>query len=167
METFYFLIILVIALAFYGYYSMAPGRLEFVQCVEAGPTQEVDARRLRQLSFHDRRRTIRRPDGRRIGTAGMMRIVVKGNCMKPRHIETGAQLLVQKIDRHTPLAQQIKQGDILLIHLTDNGIHKIRIFDKYTDDGLLTYRFDDNGERQDSSRRHSEASVVGIVRYRL
>ena len=87
--------------------------------------------------------------------------------MKPKNIESGAQLLVKKIDRTKSMCDQIKQGDILLIHLSDNGVYKIRIFDKYEGTDLVTYRYDDNMNRKNSSRNHKEASVLGIVKYRL
>ena len=80
----------------------------------------------------------------KIDTSDMIRIVVKGNCMKPRNIESGAQLLVKKIDTTKAIDRQIKQGDILLIHLNDTGVYKIRIFDKYEGADLVTYRYDDN-----------------------
>lgn len=167
METFYFFIIMFCAIAVYAFFNMVSGKQEFVQCVEAGPTLTTDAKRLRELSFYDRHRTIQMPDGKEIDTSGMIRIVVKGNCMKPKHIESGAQLLVKKINPKDHIRNQIKTGDILLIHLTDNDIYKIRIFDRYKGEDLVTYRYDDDGKRKDSTRDHKESSIVGVVKYRL
>ncbi len=159
--------ILFIAVAMYAYFNIVSGKQEFVQCVEAGPAMATDAKRLKELSFYDKHRIVLNADGQKVDTSGMMRIVVKGNCMKPKHIESGAQLLVKKINRKDSIRNQIKQGDILLIHLTDNDIYKIRIFDRYDGGDLATYRYDDNGERKNSTRNHKESSIVGIVKYRL
>lgn len=167
MGTIYFFIILLLVIATYAYCNIVIGRREFVQCVEAGPTIDTDAERLKECSFYDKRRVVRNAKGKQIDTSDMIRIVVKGNCMKPRNIESGAQLLVKKIDTTKAIDRQIKQGDILLIHLNDTGVYKIRIFDKYEGADLVTYRYDDNMHRKDSSRNHKESSVLGIVKYRL
>lgn len=167
MGTIYFLIILLLVIATYAYCNIVVGRRDYVQCVEAGPIIDTDAERLKECSFYDKRRVVRDSKGKEIDTSNMIRIVVKGNCMKPKNIESGAQLLVKKIDRTKSMCDQIKQGDILLIHLSDNGVYKIRIFDKYEGTDLVTYRYDDNMNRKNSSRNHKEASVLGIVKYRL
>lgn len=141
---------------------------EFVQCVEAGPTKKITAKFLEEQSFYAQRQIIKDQNGKDIDTSEMLRICVNGNCMKPKHIVTGSQLLVKKIDKNKPIKEQIKQGDILLIHLEDNNIHKIRIFDKYQENHLLsTYRYDDDGKRKDSSNPHRESSVVGVVKYKI
>lgn len=167
METVYFLIILLAVVVIYAYFNIISGKQEFVQCVEAGPTLAINAKRLKELSFYDRHRTIQKTDGQEIDTSGMIRIVVKGNCMRPKNIESGAQLLVKKISEKESICNQIKKGDILLIYLSDNDIYKIRVFDRYEGEDLVTYRYDDNGRRQDSSRNHKESSIIGIVKYRL
>lgn len=167
METVYFFIILIVLIGIYAYCNIAYNKQEFVQCVEAGPTAETNARRLKEKSFYDKHRVVINKSGREIDTSGMIRIVASGNCMKPKGIESGSQLLVKKVNRKSPINNQIKKGDILLIHLVDNGIYKIRIFDRYDGTDLATYRYDDNGERKDSTRNHKETSVVGVVKYRL
>ena len=151
----------------YAYCNINFGKSEFVQCVEAGPTIETNARRLKEKSFYDKHRIVKSKSGQEIDTSDMIRVVVAGNCMKPKNIESGSQLLVKKINRQRPVNSQIKQGDILLIHLADNGIYKVRIFDRYEGADLVTYRYDNSGERKDSSRNHKESSVIGIVKYRL
>ena len=75
--------------------------------------------------------------------------------------------MVKKINEKESICNQIKKGDILLIYLSDNDIYKIRVFDRYEGEDLVTYRYDDNGRRQDSSRNHKESSIIGIVKYRL
>ena len=87
--------------------------------------------------------------------------------MKPKQIESGSQLLVLKLDDKRPVKEQIKSGDILLIHLKDTDIHKIRVFDKYENGVLQTYRYDDNGQKKKSSKPHQESSVIGVVKYKL
>ena len=57
METIYFLIVLLVAIIIYAYFSIVSGKQEFVQCVEAGPTVTTNAKRLQELSFYDKHRT--------------------------------------------------------------------------------------------------------------
>ncbi len=166
MGIIYFLIVLLLVLT-YGYCNIVVGRRDYVQCVEAGSTIDTDAERLKECSFYDKRRIVRDSKGKEIDTSNMIRIVVNGNGMKPKNIESGAQLLVKKIDRTKSMCDQIKQGDILLIHLSDNGVYKIRIFDKYEGTDLVTYCYDDNMNRKNSSRNYKEASVLGIVKYKI
>lgn len=168
METIYFGAILLGVLLLYAYSSIVLGKDDYVRCVEAGPTSKTDARRLKKLSFYDWHRTVKDRAGNVVDTSNMIRVRVEGNCMRPRHIETGDQLLVKKIDRRRPLRDQIQEGNILLIHLADTKVDKIRIFDRYDEAGqLITYRYADDGTRQVSTRPHREESVVGVVKYRV
>ena len=166
MNTIWFAVILITVLAFYAYVRMS--MKEFIQCVEAGPTAKTSARFLKEMSFRDRRKTVIDKDGKIIDTSNMLRVVVQGDCMKPRHISTGDQLLVRKIDKHKLLRDQIKKDDILMIHLKDTGITKIRIFDHYDGEGkLVTYRYLEDESRKDSTRPHNEKDVVGIVKFKV
>lgn len=167
MEAVYFSVILGVVIVLYAYCNKVIGRREYVLCVEAGPVGAADAQTLKSRSFYDRYRIVRDRNGKVLDTSGMLRVMVEGGCMEPRGIKSGDQLLVRKIDACRPLREQIKHNDILLIYLKDTGISKIRIFDRYNDDGsLVTYRYE-CGERHDSSRPHGENSVVGVVKYKV
>jgi len=54
----------------------------------------------------------------------------------------------------------------VLIYLKDINLYKIRVFDRFDGDGLVTYYFD-NGKRKDSSKPHPISSVRGIVKYAM
>lgn len=157
----------MIVLSIYAYFNIMTRKQDFVQCVEAGPTCQINADNLNANSFYDKHRIVKKKNGDVVDTSKMIRIIVKGNCMKPKQIESGSQLLVLKLDAQRPVKEQIKSGDILLIHLKDTNIHKIRVFDKYENGVLQTYRFDDNGQKKKSSKPHQESSVIGVVKYKL
>lgn len=140
---------------------------EYVMCVEAGPTASTTAQALMDASYNIRRIPLRDVTGKVINDDTTMRVKVKGECLVPCGINNGDELIVERIDSTKPLKEQIKRGDVLLIHIDDNGINKLRVFDEYTNDGKLrTYRYE-NGIRKDSTKPHSEESVVGKVRYTI
>ena len=168
MEIWYFLVIIITIVALYGLCSFYGNKPEYVICVEAGPSDNVSYEDLKSCSFYDHKVVIRDKDGTNINTSDMFRVVVRGNCMKPKSIEDGAQLLVKKINPLSEFSSQIKQGDILLIHLNDSRIDKIRIFDEYNNNGeLLTYRYDNNSVRINSSKPHKKSSIIGVVKYKI
>ena len=167
METVYFLCILGAVIAAYAYVNRVVGRRDYVLCVEAGPMAQTDAQSLQAKSFYDYHRRVIGKNGKPVNTSGMIRVVVQGDCMEPRGIKTGDQLLVRKISHRKPLREQIKTGDILLIHLEDTGISKIRIFKEYDANGnLVTYRYEGEKERE-SSQPHKVNNVVGVVKYKV
>ena len=167
--------VFIIVIALYAYLNVQfrqEGQLnsqerDYVMCVEAGDTDCITAEDLKEASYYIKHQPVRDYSGRIINNPNTIRIKTKGDCMVPIGINNGDKLLVRCIDRNEPLSTQIEHGDVLLIHIKDNGIYKIRIFDAYDDNGnLLTYRYKDN-VRKNSSRPHSVDSVVGVVRYQL
>ncbi len=170
-STLLFVLIFFIALTIYAYCNVLlakyNGGQEFIQCVEAGPTNEVNAEVLAKCSFYDKRKAVKDKEGKIIDTSTMMRVIVRGECMAPKKIHTDTQLLVQKIDNDKSMNQQIRQGDILLIYLKDTDFYKIRIFDKFDDDNnLKTYYYDTHdGHVINSSRPHAKETILGVVRY--
>lgn len=165
MGTFYFILIIICVLALYAYSSIK-GR-DVVKGVEAGPVDKFDADLIRKRSFISSPISICDEKGNPLSTKGMIRVVVCGNCMKPKGISDNTQLLVEKIEQSS-LRSKLQQNDIVMIHLKDKKLDKIRIFDHFDENNqLVTYRFDDTGKRINSSHPHSQNSVVGVVRYKL
>lgn len=165
MGTFYFILAIILVLALYAYSSIK-GR-DVVRAVEAGPVDRCDANLIHSRSFMSSPIKLCDEKGNPLSTKGMIRVVVCGNCMKPKGIPDNAQLLVEKMAQSS-LKDKLHQGDIVMIHLKDRKLDKIRIFDRFDDkDQLITYRFDDAGNRVNSSRPHLLSSVVGVVRYKI
>ncbi len=165
MGTFYFILAVILVLALYAYSSIK-GR-DVVRAVEAGPVDKYDANLIRRRSFVSSPVKLCDEKGNPLSTKGMIRVIVCGNCMKPKGISDNTQLLVEKMPQAS-LKSRLHQGDIVMIHLKDKKLDKIRIFDRFDEKNqLVTYRYDDAGKRVDSSRPHLLNSVVGVVRYKI
>lgn len=138
----------------------------YIECVEAGASDSVDADTLKRLSFRDKRRWILNKRGWPVSMHDKLRVIVHGNCMSKRGIHDRDQLVVQKVNNND--LGKLKKGDIVMIHLKDKGIDKIREFDKFTEDGRLdTLYYNEDGSVRHSSHAHTRESIVGRVRYRL
>lgn len=123
--------------------------------VEAGPTADADE-------------DFTTPVPIRVGDmqmdASLQYFVVRNDCMKPLHISSGDIIGVQLFDSDFTITD-VKQGDILLIHLDDNRFrgHKIRVMDYVQGDSFHTYYFVGR-KPQDSSEPHAFSTVRGVVR---
>lgn len=169
MASSLFILCFLVVIAFYGYCNISLKR-EYIQSVEAGGLDETTQEEQRQLSYYAPYRMMKDVNGRTIDGQNTMKIKVKGRCMEPLNIKTGDILLVKKFDKNEDLSTKIRQGDILLIYLSDKKIYKIRAFDGYRDAEkslLNTYRFDDNRQKKDSSKPHKREDIVGRVEYNL
>lgn len=85
--------------------------------------------------------------------------------MTPRGVLSGKEWLVQRWDGNVA---SVKKRDILMIHLKDKDIYKIReveeiLIEKHE---FVTIHYP-KGIVQKSSKNHSFESVVGILRYGL
>lgn len=168
MGTFYFIIFFVLVLGFYAFCNLKFKKRDYVMCVEAGSTQKATAADLERQSFYVRRKILRDRHGNVLDPQKVLRIKVSGNCMKPYNISSGDEMLVELIDHSKPIDGQIKEKDVLLIHLRDSGINKIRAFKRFADDGTLeTYWFESDGSVHRSSKNHTKDSLVGVVKYRI
>jgi hypothetical protein len=155
---------LIIVAISYGYLNLTKG--EKVIFVEAGSTDGVSAKDL-SSSYREPKCIVKNSDGKRIDTRNMIKVVAKGDCMAPRGIHTGSQLLVKKVNRKD-LHNEVKPKDILLIHLKDKRIYKIREFKGYVSEHeLQTCRYDEQGNVVESSRPHAEDTIVGVVKYAI
>ena len=154
---------MVVALALYSIGKTT----DKVCCVEAGDTKNVNPEELIALSHKEKHRVYLNKDGRLLKSKDYLRVKVKGSCLKPEGIENNSELLVYKFKDGTD-KENIKKGDILMIHLNSKNIDKIRVFSRLLDDGKMeTYRYDKNGEIKMSSRPHDIDSVVGKVKFLL
>lgn len=167
MEIVYFVLILTILLVAYYISNNRLKRLEYVRCVEAGPTAKVSASDLRRLSFEDNYLDLKDSDGNDMSREGLIRVIVNGDCMYSRRIVNGTQLLVEPIDKNRSLKEQVKQGSILMIHIPDTDVDKIRELDHMDDKYVYTFYYNPDGTRHLSSRPHSVSTVVGVVKYRI
>lgn len=150
--------ILLATLIFGGrilYLFLRRRRMMELMPVEAGPTADADEDFTTPVSV-------------RVGDmqmdASLQYFVVRNECMKPLHISSGDIIGVQLFDNDFTIAD-VKQGDILLIHLDDNRFrgHKIRVMDYIQGDSFHTYYFVGR-QPQDSSEPHAFSTVRGVVR---
>ena len=165
MATFYFIVAFVLVLGLYAFTNLKL-RKDDVIGVEAGTTKGVTVDELKRASYSVKHRVVKDRLGNVINPESIIRIVVRGNCMKPLRIKSGDEMIAIKIDRERPLEEQVSPNDVLLIHLADTGINKIRAFEGFDGGNLKTFWFEENGEKHASSKVHTPESVLGIVRYK-
>lgn len=139
---------------------------DFVLETKAGTTKDADA----QVCNHESKpsKIIKLPNGNYINTNDLIRIEIKGNCMRPRNVYDGEEWLVFPIDSTKKCEEQIKPKDIVLIYLEDKNIYKIREVRSFLGNQFLdTIYYDNDGETNQSSKPHSYASVRGILRFAI
>ena len=169
MELLWYIMALSVLLGLYYWLKKksAAANREYVQCVEAGPMDEVDAETLKKLSFYDRQIVVRDDNGKVLGNDRYARIVVNGDCMTERGIYNGNQLLAEKIIADsTNLQNVLKKDNIVWLYIDETKIDKIRVFDAWENDEMKTYYFK-NGNKHYSSHNHKPSQVKGIVRYKI
>jgi len=165
METVWFILIFALVASLYGFLCYKRGNAETVTAVEAGTMAKASSEWINSKSFKSPKCQYK-INGEIIDSSLYMRLVVEGNCMVPRGIASGDQLLALKVNDIEELRKELQHGNIVLIYLEDINLHKIRVFDRFEGDNLMTYYFE-NGKRRDSSRPHSINSIKGIVKYAI
>lgn len=161
------IVIILMGLLIVGYFVGQSLSKEYVLCVEAGPMTGVSAEELRNKSFYATRAALQ-DHGKIVSTRNMIRVVVNGDCMKPRNIEEGTQLYVEKIAKDADVSDKIKQGDILLLYLPDTKKYKIREFKSFISEGTMnTFYYNVDGTEHPSSQPHRRETLVGVVKYRI
>lgn len=159
--------ILIMGLLLTGYFVGQTLSKEYVICVEAGPVTGVTAEELRRKSFYAPRVDLVE-NGKVIPKEKLIRIVVNGDCMKPREIVEGTQLYVKRIAKKANAKEVIRKGDILLLYLSDTKKYKIREFEGFTPTGALnTFYYNPDGSSHPSSQPHQRGTLVGVVKYRV
>jgi hypothetical protein len=168
MEIFVYSIILLILLLSYFYAKRRNVKSEFVQCVEAGPIDGVDAAELKRRSYKDRQVVLRDYNGQELSHDKFVRLIIKGNCMEPRNIKDGDMVIAEKVEetRIDAIRQVLQTNNIVWLHIEDTGMDKIRIFKEWAGDEMVTcyYR---NGVERESSSHHKIDQIRGIVRYKM
>lgn len=155
-------------LLLYALFNKLINAPERIECVDAGPVSSVDPQDLHSRVKFEPMGIFRSEDGKLLTSADYQRITVSGNCMVPRGIRSGQDLLVEKIKDGRDLS--LKEGDILLIHVPDKNLYKIRAYEEKTDKNpnvYKTYYYDEAGEKKYSSKPHKKDYIQGVVRYIL
>lgn len=165
METAWFILIFLTVAGLYGFLCYRKGNAEEVTAVEAGATAKVSPEWINSKSFKAPRCRYK-VNEEVLDNSLYMRLIVEGNCMMPRGIASGDQLLALKVNDIKDLKKELRSGNIVLIYLEDINLYKIRIFDKFEGNNLITYYYE-NGERKNSSRPHSASSIKGIIKYAI
>lgn len=135
---------------------------------DAGPTRELTGKEQNAKKTYTPYQIIYTPHGNLINTRHYLRIKVDGKCMEPRGILDKSQILVEPLTetQRTYFKKYVRLEDVVLIHLKDKDVYKLRILQNYDNEKeLITYRYLSNGEKHRSSRNHRPEDVVGIVRY--
>ena len=168
MELFIYVSILAALLVSYYFAKQKNTKSEFVQCVEAGPVEGIDSRELAQRSYYDRQVVIRDSRGQELNPGKYSRLLVKGSCMTPRKIYDGDTIVAEKIDetRRNTIQKELLPDNIVWLHISDTGMDKIRVFQEWKGDEMVTYYYK-NGIKHPSSSNHSIDQLRGIVRYKM
>lgn len=165
METVWFILIFAIVALLYGILCYKKSHTETVIAVEAGATSKVSSAHINDKSFKAPK-CVYKINGEIIDSSKYIRLIVQGDCMSPRGIINGNQLLALKINNLEELNKNLHPNDIVLIYLEDIKLYKIRVFKEFKENNLITYYFN-NGDAKESSKPHSLQSIKGIIKYRI
>lgn len=166
MAVVIYAIVLVALLVVYYFSKRRTVSKVFIQCVEAGPTSEVDAEELKRRSYYDKDTVIRGIKGEVLSSSTYKRILVKGTCMTPKEIYDGDMLVAETYSANTDFHKELKKGDIVWLKIEDTGMDKIRIFDGWNGDEMKTFYYK-NDKKHPSSSNHIISQIRGVVRYKI
>lgn len=160
-------VIIIMGVLLLGYFIGQSLSNEYVICVEAGPVEGTSAEALRHKSFYAPRLNLVK-DGKALSGKDIIRVVVSGDCMRPRNIVDGTQLYVQKISKTADVREKLHEGDILMLYLSDSKKYKIRELKGFTPEGaFLTFYYNADNTKHDSREPHRRETLVGVVMYRI
>lgn len=168
MELLVYALILAMLLLSYYFAKQKNTKREFVQCVEAGPVEGIDSNDLAQRSYFDRQIVIRDERGQELNHDNYSRLIVKGACMTERKIYDGDTIIAEIIDnsRRDYIKKELQPDNIVWLHIEDTGMDKIRVFQEWKGDDMITYYYK-NGVKHPSSSNHNIEQIRGIVRYKI
>lgn len=168
MELIVYAVILVVLLVSYYFSKQKNTKSEFIQCVEAGPLEGVDANELARRCYTDRQIVLRDEHGVELSHEKYSRLLVKGSCMTARKIFDGDTVIAEKIDniQGESLKKILHPDEIVWLHIADTGMDKIRVFQEWNGDKMVTYYFK-NGKKHPSSSVHDIDQLRGVVRYKM
>ena len=137
-----------------------------------GADEEMDGDDISPILI-EHSKVIRLPNGYYANTSNFHRLIVNGKCMEPVKIMDKEEWLAEKLNQKKSLDNQIKKGDVVLIHLNDQlankNYYKIRRVEKINNerDELETYWYDNEGNKVGSSQPHRKELIMGILRYKI
>lgn len=166
METFYFIIAFVLILGFYAYSNIRLKK-DFVIAGDSFPSRNLTSDEIKKISSYKKHKIFKDANGNTIDPKKMIRMVISGDSMRPLNIKSGDEIIAMKIDKKEPVDKQIKRGNLLLIHLDDIGIYKIRAFHDFEGDKLITYYYDEHGKKRMSPIGYPLKNVCGIIKYKV
>lgn len=142
--TVYIFIFLVIA--FTLYFWTKSKMQEKVYKAEAAPTNGLSKDDSWEDFIFARPAILRLKNGETVPTSKFIRIRIQGSCMEPKGIIAGEQWFVKPISQ-SKILDEIKPGDVLLIHLKDKNMYKIREYQSTTPDAtsLNTFYYNPDG----------------------
>ena len=160
-------IIVVFEILLFSLYVVV-NRMQKVFTADAGPTHTLTSKEQKSRTIYLPYQTICTSHGKQINTRNYLRVKVDGKCMEPKGISDKSQILVEPLteNQRTYFKKYVRLEDVLLIHLKDKDVYKLRILQNYDNEKeLITYRYLSSGEKHRSSRNHKPEDVVGVVRY--
>lgn len=148
-----------------GLLSYVAYKPDVVISAEAGKTEHLTQSMQDSLQKLSNPMILEDEQGNLVDIHDLIRVNVSGICMTPIGISDGDEVLVRKTTTEV-LRRKLKAGDILLIRHPIRQVYRLRIFDKFDEDGkLVTYRYTSEGRRHNTSRNHVIGDVIGVVEY--
>lgn len=169
MGTFYFILAFIIVLGFYAF-SNSRLKKDFVIAGDSQSSRDLSRDEIKEMSVYKKHKIFKDTEGNTINPNNIIHMVVSGNSMSKSGILSGDEILVLKIDKNKPLEEQIRHGDLLCLDL--EGVegykgYKLRVFDGFKGEKLLTSYYDEYGHKRESTRFYPKNSVSGIAKYKV
>lgn len=169
METIILIAIFVLICVGYGVIRTIGSKKDRVYNAKAGGAGEGSAESDIIPILTEQSKVVKLPNGYYANTHKFHRLKVNGNCMSPVNINDQEEWLAEKFNNNKSLCSQIKKGDVVLIYRKDKDDYKIRRVETIDAERneLVTYWYQDNGEKKVSSKNHGKDLIMGILRYRI
>ena len=169
MGTFYFILAFIIVLGFYAF-SNSRLKKDFVIAGDSQSSRDLSRDEIKEMSVYKKHKVFKDTKGNTINPNNIFRLMVSGNSMRESGIKSGDEILVMKIDKNKPLEEQIGYGDVLCINLEGTEGYKgykLRVFEGFEGENLITSYCDENGQRRMSIHPYPKKSVSGIAKYKV
>lgn len=142
-------------------YALINYLLNTLPVVEAGPISGVSSTGFKHLSYRINSSFTKRNNG---VLYKYRNFIVRGNCMISRNIKPNDIIKVKMFDKNFT-SDSIVSGDIVLIFLNDKKFrgYKIREVEKVYDKEAITFYYNAQGKKIQSSSPHSLEHIKGVV----
>lgn len=164
MAVFVYMIVFAVVLMAYAFMTICVNK-SFVQCVEAGSTEHITAKELKKMSLYQPTKKLYDNKGSLLDPKMYFKIVVNGSCLEPKNICNKDFLIVKRLNQDE--VGNLPAGSVIMIHLDDTGVDKIREVVSVGSESIETQYYLDNGKAQRSSKPHLRSNVVGVVKYKI